>query len=167
MYPQQNGQYYPQFSTQPSAGQPLNPYPTQVAETNAMSFEARIGLALRGSNWQALQNNATTALPGGLEPFAQDGATVDSDLAGSELDAPKEMTVKQKKKMKRFEQTIARDAGDVVGIIEIDSLRPRPESVKWEGDPDLLCCYNWCASTDGTNTIFGECKTLNHLRAPN
>ncbi|KAH7396179.1 hypothetical protein BKA66DRAFT_509256 [Pyrenochaeta sp. MPI-SDFR-AT-0127] len=119
-----------------------------------MSFEARIGLALKGSNWQELQDNtpASTA-PVFNEPASNDLAT-DFENGADEFEAPKEMTAKQKKKMERFGVAVARDAGEVLQIIEADVLTPVQQQVVWDQDPELLCSYNWQASTDGSNTIF-------------
>ncbi|KAF2125278.1 hypothetical protein P153DRAFT_299913 [Dothidotthia symphoricarpi CBS 119687] len=79
----------------------------------------------------------------------------DVDL-GAEGDAekPKGLSVKQKKKRLRFDRAIARDAGAVLYTIEADTVVPVPWPITWNEDPELLCCYNWQASTDGTNTIF-------------
>lgn len=126
-------------------------------DPTAMSFEARIGLALKGSNWQEIQNlgKVASSIEGGVVQ-----ETVDSQLAEGGVEAPKVLTAKQKQKMERFGQTVARDAGHVLQVIEADALTPIPGSVTWDKDPELLCCYNWQASTDGTNTIFGELKFL-------
>lgn len=63
---------------------------------------------------------------------------------------------KNAKKTERFRNTIARDAGEVVETIPVEALNPVPHTIAWDSDPELLCCYNWQASTDGTNTIFGK-----------
>ena len=62
---------------------------------------------------------------------------------------------KRKKKLERFEKTTARDAGEVLETIDANTLIPVSQDVVWDRDPELLCCYNWQSSTDGTNTIFG------------
>jgi hypothetical protein len=134
----------------------------------AMSFEARIGLALQGSSWQQLQSAVTE--PVGVEnddavqedediEEIDDDEELDAEVAEGEHEAPKELTEKQKKKLARFAQTIARDAGDIFETIPVDTLTPGPESVTWKDDPELLCSYNWQASTDQTNTIFGKLST--------
>lgn len=75
--------------------------------------------------------------------------------AEDDVEKPKELTGKQKKKRLRFDNAIARDAGAVLHTIEADSVVPVPWPVTWDKDPELVCSYNWQASTDGTNTIFG------------
>ncbi|CAO2647342.1 Nn.00g082640.m01.CDS01 [Neocucurbitaria sp. VM-36] len=140
----------PQLLREADIPLPLPPT-VQAVDPMAMSFEARIGLALKGSDWQELQSSSTTAL------VAEDeivGDAIDLKVAEGENEVPKELTAKQKKKMDRFGQTIARDAGDVLHVIEATDLIPIPENVTWDKDPELLCSYNWQASTDGTNTIF-------------
>jgi hypothetical protein len=131
----------------------------------AMSFEARIGLALQGSSWQQLQTAVTEPVGRENDDAVQededieeidDDEELDAEMAEDEGEAPKELTEKQKKKLARFTQTIARDAGDIFETIPHDTLTPGPESVVWDDDPELLCCYNWQASTDQTNTIFGK-----------
>ncbi|KAI8933053.1 hypothetical protein NX059_009699 [Plenodomus lindquistii] len=108
----------------------------------APSFEAMVGLALRGSNWQQLQQPGNGLL----------GAPVQE--AGEDLLRPAVMTAKQKKKMVRFNKTVARDAGDVIESIEAGSIMPVAQSVSWDEEPELLCSYNWQNSDNGTNTIF-------------
>ena len=136
------------------------PSSNPAADAAAMSFEAKIGLALKGSNWQELQINAPAMAVTENDGLARDNATSDIDAARGDAEIPKEMTAKQKKKMERFGQTIAKDAGEVLQVIEVDALDPVPQNVTWDRDPELLCCYNWQASTDGTNTIFGQYWTL-------
>lgn len=118
-----------------------------------MSFEAKIALALRGSNWQQLQHQDQFAA---TENDVQKHEGIDAEALEDGSANPPELTKKQKKKMARFDKAISRDAGDVLQIIEMDSISPVPWDVVWDQDPELLCCYNWQASTDGTNTIFGE-----------
>ena len=115
-----------------------------------MSFEARIGLALRGSNWQQLQSTES-------EPATviESINAVEFETVPDEIEMPVQLTVKQRKKMARFGQAIARDAGDILETIDANSILPVPQDVTWDKDPELLCCYNWQASVDGTNTIFG------------
>ena len=125
-----------------------------------MSFEARIALALKGSSWQELQSSNEVA-------FSTQGGLVqetDFEAAESGVEVAKELTAKQKKKIERFEQIIARDTGDVLQVIEADAVTPVPAPVTWDEDPELLCCYNWQASTDGTNTIFGWSRFRSFFR---
>lgn len=136
---------------------------------NASPFEAMVGLALRGSDWQKLQNTALaldahpaqmqeTVDPGTGEPEAGEPETSESELdtPADEAQAPRQMTAKQQKKMMKFEKSVARDTGKVHHVIRPDAIAPVPHKVSWEGDPELLCSYNWKESHDGTNTIFGE-----------
>jgi Ca2+-dependent lipid-binding protein len=134
--------------------------PTELINPAPMSFEARIGLALQGSNWQELQNSgkSTVAIP---DDVLDDEALIDEALDDEAMipeddaDKPREMTAKQLKKKALFERTIARDTGDVLQTIEPDSIVPVQQDVKWDQDPELICSYNWQASVDETNTIFG------------
>lgn len=140
-----------------------------------MSFEAKIALALGGSNWQSLQSN-NTAEPSNLahgganenEQVDLDGEDEDDEDDGVPLEPedldparPEEPIVdeatlkKRKRKQERFDKTIERDAGEVLETINADALVPIIQNVVWDRDPELLCCYNWQSSTDGTNTIFG------------
>lgn len=116
-----------------------------------------IGLALKGNDWQQLQGlTNTTAMALDETPeLESDDAAVFQEVAG-EVNQPRLLTVKQKKKMQRFDQTIARDTGAILQTIEADALTPVPQSVTWDQDPEIVCCYNWQASNDGTNTIYGK-----------
>jgi hypothetical protein len=131
--------------------------PAEVIAPAPMSFEARIGLALQGSNWQDLQNsgNNTLAIPD--EELVEETMDFDEEAIYPEDDAdkPPEMTAKQLKKKALFERTIARDTGDILQSIEPDSVVPVEQDVTWDQDPELICSYNWQASADETNTIFG------------
>ncbi|CAN9191898.1 unnamed protein product [Alternaria alternata] len=124
-----------------------------------MSFESKIALALGGSSWQQLQDDSNT------EPIIAAEEDEDSDLDDEEeedadIKLTEEVVVdpvkakKQQKKKERFDQSIARDAGEILETIDKDELIPVAEQVVWDRDPELLCCYNWQASDDGTNTIF-------------
>lgn len=116
--------------------------------TAVFSFEDKIALALQGASWQGLQAGA----PVETAPQAPQAAE-----AGTEEEAKlPEMTAKQKKKRDQFDRTIARDAGDVLQTIEAAGIVPVEQEVAWDQDPELLCSYNWQASTDNTNTIFGK-----------
>ncbi|EAT77148.2 hypothetical protein SNOG_15483 [Parastagonospora nodorum SN15] len=141
------------------------PLPTETGAMDnispaAMSFEAKIALALQGSNWQALQhqtsstetNNAST-IPQ-AEALAEESVAAEpiAGVAGIPSILP-DMTAKQKKKKERFDQKIARDTGDVLQLIEADTIAPVAEGVTWDQDPELVCSYNWQDSTD-QNTIF-------------
>jgi hypothetical protein len=126
--------------------------------STAMSFESKIALALGGSNWQQLQGESIA------EPTIADenDENSDSDDGDDNVEITEEVVIdpvksaKHKKKMERFDQSIAKDAGEIVETIEKNSLIPVREKVVWDEEPELLCCYNWQASEDGTNTIFGE-----------
>jgi hypothetical protein len=133
--------------------------PAVIMAPASMSFEAQIGLALQGSNWQELQNNKIISVPIQTEDVIQESIFLED-----EADLPPEMTTKQKKKKERFERTIARDTGDVLQLIEPESIMPVEQNVTWDQDPELICSYNWQASTDDTNTIFGTftCFRLFH-----
>jgi hypothetical protein len=124
-----------------------------------MSFESKIALALGGSSWQQLQDDSNT------EPVIATEEDEDSDLDDedeADIKPTEEVVVdpvkakKQQKKKERFDQSIARDAGEILETIDKDELIPVAEQVVWDRDPELLCCYNWQASDDGTNTIFGK-----------
>ena len=140
------------------------------------SFEARIAMALQGENWQQLQGTPAAAA---VAPAAgNSGVNVDEEEQGeAEMDIESDedevlvdegandreaaedvidvaRAQKHAKKMQRFNQTIARDAGEVVKTISLDTIQPVQETVSWDQNPELLCCYNWQASTDGKNTIF-------------
>lgn len=66
------------------------------------------------------------------------------------------MTATQLKKKEKFDSRIAQHAGDVLEAIDVDAVHRITENVSWDQDPELLCSYNWQASTDDTNTIFGK-----------
>lgn len=123
----------------------------------ALSLEAMVGLALKGSDWQQMQSETTASTPlnHSLLPVSSEGIL---DVIEDQTEVPRVLTTKQKQKLKRFDQTIARDAGDILEMIEADTLVPVSQKVTWDEDPELLCSYNWQASTDGTNTIYGEYK---------
>lgn len=121
-------------------------------DPNAPSFEAMIRLALRGSDWQQLK--ASTSVPVDSNESPQQDDELKTATQADEALPPRVMTAKQKKKMARFEKTLSRDAGAVIDIIEADAITPVLQNVTWDRDPELLCSYNWQASTDGTNTIF-------------
>lgn len=110
-----------------AAHQDFNTSSTDNMSTLPMSFEAKIALALQGSNWQTLQNagmgsNATAVPPETLidaSVTAEESAPVEDNLV-----KPPDMTAKQKKKKERFDQKIAKDTGDVLQLIEADSITP-------------------------------------------
>jgi hypothetical protein len=121
-----------------------------------MSFEARIGLALKGSNWQELQNKDMVPPATATTSFVEGSSASDTEVVKGEVDRPPEWTTKQLKKKANFDRAITRDAGDLLSTIEVSSITPVTQNVTWNQEPELLCCYNWQASTDGTNTIFGK-----------
>jgi hypothetical protein len=73
-----------------------------------------------------------------------------------EPEKPPEMTAKQQKKRERFDRGVARDAGEYLQSIPVESIVPVSQDVTWDQEPELLCSYNWQASTDDKNTIFGK-----------
>ncbi|EUC46188.1 hypothetical protein COCMIDRAFT_36149 [Bipolaris oryzae ATCC 44560] len=146
-------------------------------DASNMSFEAKIAMALGGSSWQSLQNSSTAdPVPAAEQATNADEEYEDDDddddedgdggngisivdgpadtVAARESQVDKELLKKRKKRLERFEKTVARDAGEVVETIDVDSLIPVSQKVSWDQDPEIVCCYNWQASTDGTNTIF-------------
>jgi hypothetical protein len=125
--------------------------PAPTPATEPMSFATKIGLALQGSNWQELQNSNTSAVAASTEALTEDTVTTEDELKKS-----RQATAKQLKKMERLGATIVRDTGEVLQTIEVDSVIPVEEDVIWDQDPELICSYNWKASTDATNTIFGK-----------
>jgi hypothetical protein len=133
---------------------------TETMTPTPMSFEAKIALALQGSNWQELQTNSKNTPTMQPDALPQEGVTLDVTVEEDDVNKPPGMTAKQKKKKERFDRTIARDAGDVLQMIETDSIVPVNIDVTWNQDPELLCSYNWQASTDNTNTIFGKSESL-------
>lgn len=154
-----------------------NPVSKSLAmDSTGMSFEAKIAMALGGSSWQSLQSTTTVQPSPAMENAAgeeEDEYDIDEEddedgddgvpleMEDAELDVTQEVVVdeatlqKRKKKLERFEKSVARDAGEVLETITTDALAPVPQTVAWDQDPELLCCYNWQSSTDGTNTIFG------------
>jgi len=139
---------------------PSQTAPNAGSQSNEpFSFEAKIAMALQGAKWQELQRSTENVVPTPPEAI-QDGALIDAVVAEDAVDEqrPPELTAKQKKKKEQFARTIARDAGEVLATIEPDSLVGVPQDVTWDKDPELLCCYNWQASTDETNTIFGKSR---------
>lgn len=124
----------------------------------AISFESKIALALGGSSWQQLQGDSAVE----STIAAEDGIDSDSDGGDAVLEIPEEEVIdpvvaeKRRRKLERFNNTIARDAGHIVETIHKNALTPVPEPIVWDEEPELLCCYNWQAAEDGTNTIFGE-----------
>jgi hypothetical protein len=98
----------------------------------SMSFEAKIALALQGSNWQALQNaDIESNAPTVPSVILIDESLTDEGSAAVEDNVVKlpDMTAKQKKKKERFDQRIAKDTGDVLQLIEADSVTPVAASV--------------------------------------
>ena len=96
-----------------------------------------------------------------LQPTVADSSThnaeniiVDAELEDLDGERPRELSAKQKKKLARFTEKIEREAGEVLHTVELDSITPIPEEVKWKEDPELLCCYNWQETQEGSNTIF-------------
>jgi hypothetical protein len=73
-----------------------------------------------------------------------------------EPEKPPGMTAKQQKKRERFDRGVARDAGEYLQSIPVESIVPVSQDVTWDQEPELLCSYNWQASTDDKNTIFGK-----------
>ncbi|KAF1918801.1 hypothetical protein BDU57DRAFT_443699 [Ampelomyces quisqualis] len=136
------------------------PFASNAPEASApISFESRIALALQGNNWQELQNinHAAAVEKEILDDDEDDEVEIpDAPEAACEDDSnkPPEMSAKQKRKKKKFTRAINRDTGDVLHTIDFASLVPVATTVTWDGDPELLCSYNWQASTDNTNTIF-------------
>jgi hypothetical protein len=129
-----------------------------------ISFEAKIALALQGNNWQELQNpnHVATVQEEILDDDEDEFEDEEEDMLDptdavveEDPNKPPELTAKQKKKRKLFAQSIERDTGGVLHTIDSESLVPVATSVTWDGDPELLCSYNWQASSDNTNTIFG------------
>jgi hypothetical protein len=120
-----------------------------------ISFEAKIALALQGSNWQALQNNNSdnAAIQSGASLQEVATSVLTDTFDKDDVDKPPEMNAKQKKKKANFDRTIQKDTGEVLQSISVESLTPVAENVSWDDDPELLCSYNWQASA-GTNTIF-------------
>jgi hypothetical protein len=116
-----------------------------------LSFATKIGLALQGSNWQELQNGSSSTVTMPTEAPAEETVVPDNNIQ-----EPRQPTAKQLKKLERLGATIVRDTGDVLQTIEVDSITPVEEDVIWDEDPELICSYNWKASTDSTNTIFGK-----------
>jgi hypothetical protein len=123
-----------------------------------MSFESKIALALGGSNWQQLQGDSSSEPTIAAEEDEESGAEDEevNTKATEEVVIDPAIAKKHQKKKERFQQSIARDAGEIVETIDKDTLTPVPDKVVWDQEPELLCCYNWQASDDGTNTIFGE-----------
>lgn len=122
---------------------------------------------------EALQSGSVPPTDTALEDEAQDGLTEDAQSSSASLAEmaledeeqaelaevllkPRELTAIQKKKLARFERQLAKDAGDVLHTIKLETILPIEQEVTWDQDPELLCSYNWKASTDGTNTIFGK-----------
>lgn len=121
-----------------------------------MSFESKIALALKGSSWQELQANNTDSAITAITESVQESSTLDTEVIEGEVDTQPEWTAKQLKKKANFDRNITRDAGDVIRTIECNSIIPVTQTVTWDQEPELLCSYNWQASNDGTNNIFGK-----------
>lgn len=141
-------------SFEPSAPAAENIPPT------SFSFADKISLALRGSNWQELQtSSAVTNESSSVTPVNDGGINLDVDIPQDDMEdilMPPQMTSKQKKTKARFDERVARDAGDYLQSIPLESIVPIAQNVSWDQEPELVCSYNWQASTDDTNTIFGE-----------
>jgi hypothetical protein len=140
----------------PEEAIPIHPGPPPPPAQNnePFSFEAKIAMALQGAKWQELQNGVGQAAPTPLET-AQDEVTFGDVEKAEDAIKPLEMTAKQKQKKKKFDAKISRDAGDVLQTIESASIVPVDQDVTWDGEPELLCSYNWQDASD-TNTIFGK-----------
>ncbi|KAH8731755.1 hypothetical protein GQ44DRAFT_670296 [Phaeosphaeriaceae sp. PMI808] len=130
-----------------------NPNDIDTDSSTPVSFEEKIALALRGSNWQELQPTTSTSIVAIPPEELVVKGTVALDVE-DEVNLPLLWTAKQKKKKERFDRVIARDAGDVLQTLEASSIMPIQQNVTWDQEPELLCSYNWKASSDDTNTIF-------------
>jgi hypothetical protein len=133
------------------------PPPAVLNSSDPFSFEQKIALALQGGKWQELQKSMDMGTSAAPSEGVQEGVSEEAVPEG-----PPEPTAKQKKKKAQFAKTIARDTGDVLQTIEPDAIVPGPQEVTWDQDPELLCCYNWQASTDD-NTIFGKSELLSSI----
>lgn len=152
-----------QSPSQPQDSQSIIPSSSQLAsnqnmDSTPLSFEAKIALALAGNSWQQVQTASTQHVT--AEQSSTPQSIVD-DVQEPEVQ-PAAMTSKQKKQKAKFDNKVSRDAGDVLEVIEADSLLPANQDVVWDQDPELLCAYNWKASNDHTNTIFGTSHLRNH-----
>ncbi|KAF2680528.1 hypothetical protein K458DRAFT_434359 [Lentithecium fluviatile CBS 122367] len=66
---------------------------------------------------------------------------------------PPPPTKSQLKKMDKQARLVAKHAGDVLQTILPEEVTSVSESIAWDSDPDILCCYNW-QDTEDANTIF-------------
>ncbi|KAF2018082.1 hypothetical protein BU24DRAFT_421095 [Aaosphaeria arxii CBS 175.79] len=64
------------------------------------------------------------------------------------------MEGKKALKRKRELAGLMRFTGDILHTIPSASILPIATSVTWLQPPELLCCYNWQQTNDGTNAIF-------------
>lgn len=128
----------------------------QSIASQPISFEDKIALALGGSNWQQLQQS--THQYHNVPPQTDQTLPIapDTEDDGDQVDQGPVMTAKQIKKKERFDSRVAQHAGEVLEMIDVDTVHGIAESVLWDQDPELLCSYNWQASTNDTNTIFGR-----------
>jgi hypothetical protein len=130
------------------------PPPPPAQSSEPFSFEAKIAMALQGAKWQELQNATGQPVPTPLASTPDEIAFDDVENV-EEANKRPELTEKQKQKKKKFDAKISRDAGDVLQTIESASIVPVDQDVTWDGEPELLCSYNWQDASD-TNTIFGK-----------
>ncbi|KAF1935854.1 hypothetical protein EJ02DRAFT_304663, partial [Clathrospora elynae] len=127
-------------------------------EPVAMSFEAQIGLALKGlGDWKQLRSTTAKPAANENENIALQSGANNAEIAEVEeveSEESKARRAKYEKKMNKFKQVVDKDAGHILETIGLDALAPGSINVTWDQDPELLCSYNWQASTDKTNTIF-------------
>lgn len=75
-------------------------------------------------------------------------------IAGKENVLSPRMLAKKNRKMERIQRTISKHTGEILHTISADSLTPVAANIAWDQAPELICCYNWQDSADGTNAIF-------------
>ncbi|KAH6638901.1 hypothetical protein C7974DRAFT_469547 [Boeremia exigua] len=97
------------------------------------------------------------------EEFNDDDVDLATDSEEGELDIPKPppkaLTAAQKKKQERKERVLSKDRGPILHTFSPSDIQPNESTgskteVSWDEDPEILCCYNWSSTVDGSNTIF-------------
>lgn len=79
--------------------------------------------------------------------------TVQTTTGEGKVPVKPKLTRGKKKKLEQIERAMSNNTGGVVQTIYQDSITPVSSAVLWQ-HPELICCYNWQDSDDGTNTIF-------------
>ncbi|PSN59664.1 hypothetical protein BS50DRAFT_579894 [Corynespora cassiicola Philippines] len=60
----------------------------------------------------------------------------------------------KKRKPDRNQEFLLAGLGDIIQDLNVESITPSENEIKWDGDAELVCSYNWRDVCDGQNQIF-------------